>query len=80
MTGTIGRPALTFGDGAADTPPPSATERNETMTVSRQEPIDFTLMYATHDAFRRDVGRLMAASAAGKSATPPVQAGWPPSA
>jgi iron-sulfur cluster repair protein YtfE (RIC family) len=38
--------------------------------------IDFTAMYATHDAFRRDLGRLAAASAARKASTPQVLAGW----
>lgn len=30
--------------------------------------IDFTIMYATHDAFRRDLTRLAAAAAAGTAA------------
>jgi iron-sulfur cluster repair protein YtfE (RIC family) len=46
------------------------------MTASQQDTIDFTLMYATHHAFRRDLGRLAAASAAGKGDTPQVRAGW----
>jgi iron-sulfur cluster repair protein YtfE (RIC family) len=40
------------------------------------EAIDFTMMYATHDAFRRDLGRLTAASAAGTADAPGVRAGW----
>jgi iron-sulfur cluster repair protein YtfE (RIC family) len=40
------------------------------------EPIDFTMMYATHDAFRRDLGRFTAASAAGTAHAPEVSAGW----
>lgn len=33
-------------------------------------------MYATHDAFRRDLGQLTAAVRAGRTAAPAVQAGW----
>jgi iron-sulfur cluster repair protein YtfE (RIC family) len=40
------------------------------------EAIDFTMMYVTHDAFRRDLGRLTAASAAGTAHAPGVRAGW----
>jgi hypothetical protein len=32
--------------------------------------IDFTMMYATHDAFRRDLGRLKAAATAGTAQAP----------
>ncbi|GLY75218.1 hemerythrin domain-containing protein [Actinoallomurus iriomotensis] len=38
--------------------------------------IDFTMMYVTHDAFRRDLARLEAAVADGRAATPQVRAGW----
>ena len=38
--------------------------------------IDFTMMYATHDAFRRDLDRLEAASAAGPTADDRVREGW----
>jgi hypothetical protein len=47
------------------------------------EAIDFTMMHATHDAFRRDLGRLTAASAVprpgqparpGRGAEPPRRA------
>jgi hypothetical protein len=38
--------------------------------------IDFTMMYATHDAFRRDLRRFTAASAAGTTHAPGVGAGW----
>jgi len=38
--------------------------------------IDFTMMYVTHDAFRRDLGRFTAASAAGTADAPGVRAGW----
>jgi hypothetical protein len=40
------------------------------------EAIDFTMMYVTHDAFRRDLGRFTAASAAGTAHAPGVLAGW----
>jgi iron-sulfur cluster repair protein YtfE (RIC family) len=40
------------------------------------EAIDFTMMYVTHDAFRRDLGRFRAASAAGTAHAPEVRAGW----
>ncbi|MET7698186.1 hemerythrin domain-containing protein [Streptomyces sp. NPDC005485] len=38
--------------------------------------IDFTPMYAAHDAFRRDLERLGKAAADGTAATPAVRAGW----
>ena len=40
------------------------------------EAIDFTMMYVTHDAFRRDLGRFTAASSAGTAHAPGVRAGW----
>ena len=40
------------------------------------EAIDFTMMYATHDAFRRDLGRLTAVSATGTADAPGVRVGW----
>ena len=40
------------------------------------EAIDFTMMYVTHDAFRRDLGRFSAAAAAGTAGAPGVRAGW----
>ena len=46
------------------------------MSDSQSQPIDFTLMYVTHDAFRRDVNRLRAAAAAGRSSARSVLAGW----
>lgn len=46
------------------------------MTAPPRATIDFTMMYATHDAFRRDLDRLVAAAAAGTAASPPVRAGW----
>ncbi|WP_329125604.1 hemerythrin domain-containing protein [Streptomyces sp. NBC_01465] len=38
--------------------------------------IDFTMMYVTHDAFRRDLDRLVAAAAAGRATGPQVREGW----
>ncbi|MBF4997636.1 hemerythrin domain-containing protein [Nocardia sp. BSTN01] len=38
--------------------------------------VDFTMMYAAHDAFRRDLQRMTRAVAAGKADDPAVRAGW----
>jgi iron-sulfur cluster repair protein YtfE (RIC family) len=38
--------------------------------------VDFTMMYAAHDAFTRDLKRLTAAVEAGQTADPAVRAGW----
>jgi iron-sulfur cluster repair protein YtfE (RIC family) len=38
--------------------------------------LDLTIMYAAHDAFRRDLDRLGKAAADGTAFTPPVRAGW----
>ncbi|MEV6103611.1 hemerythrin domain-containing protein [Streptomyces sp. NPDC051940] len=38
--------------------------------------IDFTMMYVTHDAFRRDLDRLLSAALTGTAYTPRVRAGW----
>lgn len=38
--------------------------------------VDFTFMYAAHDAFRRDLRRLTDAVEAGQSAEPALRAGW----
>ncbi|MEU9209865.1 hemerythrin domain-containing protein [Streptomyces sp. NPDC048415] len=38
--------------------------------------IDLTVMYAAHDAFRRDLERLGKAAADGTAFTPQVRAGW----
>jgi iron-sulfur cluster repair protein YtfE (RIC family) len=46
------------------------------MAVTQQDEIDFAIMYATHDAFRRDLDRLSAAAAAGTTGTDEVRAGW----
>ena len=44
--------------------------------VSAAAAIDFTMMYVTHDAFRRDLGRLKVAARAGTAQAPGVRAGW----
>lgn len=41
-----------------------------------QQDIDFSVMYATHHAFRRDLRRLAAAVEAGRADAPKVIAGW----
>ena len=41
-----------------------------------QGKVDFTLMYAVHDAFHRDLRCLTAAVEAGRTADPAVRAGW----
>jgi hypothetical protein len=46
------------------------------MTVVEQDRIDFTMMYATHHAFRRDLDRLTSAAVVGTSGAPGVRAGW----
>jgi hypothetical protein len=38
--------------------------------------VDFTMMYAAHDAFQRDLRRLTAVVGAGRTADPAVRAGW----
>jgi Hemerythrin HHE cation binding domain len=45
------------------------------MTDSQPDTIDFTLMYVTHAALRRDLGRLTTAAAAGRARVPTVRAG-----
>ncbi|WP_019926417.1 hemerythrin domain-containing protein [Nocardia sp. BMG111209] len=42
----------------------------------RTEPLDFAPMYATHNAFRRDLTRLHRAVDDGRTDTPGVRAGW----
>jgi iron-sulfur cluster repair protein YtfE (RIC family) len=46
------------------------------MAVAQHDKIDFTVMYSTHDAFRRDLGRLEGAVAAGRTDSDEVRAGW----
>lgn len=38
--------------------------------------IDFTMMYASHDAFRRDLRRMAAAARDGRAGSQAVRAGW----
>ena len=38
--------------------------------------VDFTMMYVAHDAFTRDLGRMIDASTRGDALTPSVRAGW----
>lgn len=46
------------------------------MTDRQAEEIDFSIMYATHRAFRRDLQRLAAAAEAGRGRAPQALAGW----
>ena len=46
------------------------------MAVTQQGRIDFTVMYVTHGAFRRDLQRFASAVAAGQAYTDGVRAGW----
>lgn len=46
------------------------------MSATDKDQIDFTMMYVTHDALRRDVRRLAAAAAARRADTPAVRSGW----
>jgi hypothetical protein len=46
------------------------------LTATQTGEIDFTLMYATHDAFRHDLERLARECAAGRADTGPVRAAW----
>lgn len=48
----------------------------ETFAVQPRDTTCHTLLYAAHDAFRRDLDRLAAAVAAGKGRAPHVRAGW----
>jgi iron-sulfur cluster repair protein YtfE (RIC family) len=43
---------------------------------SLQGKVDFTFMYAAHDAFSRDLERLAAAAKVGRTADPAVRNGW----
>ncbi|HVV14598.1 hemerythrin domain-containing protein [Amycolatopsis sp.] len=38
--------------------------------------VDFTMMYAAHDAFRRDLAALVSVASAGRAADAAVRAGW----
>lgn len=52
---------------------PRVSTETATSTTGR---IDFTLMYVTHDAFRRDMSKLRRAAAEGRTDSLGVQAGW----
>ena len=49
---------------------------NDTRRRPLQGKVDFTLMYAVHDAFHRDLRYLIAAVEAGQTADPAVRTGW----
>ena len=58
-----------------------ATEETDKRAAARRRnlaegKIDFTAMYATHDAFERDLRRFAAAIGAGRAKAPSVAAGW----
>jgi hypothetical protein len=53
-----------------------ATDDTRRRHRPRQGEVDFTFMYAAHDAFRRDLRLLASAVAAGRTAEPAVRAGW----
>src|SRR5512138_3801328 len=48
------------------------TRYRETNTAK----IDFTMMYASHDAFRRDLRRMAAAAREGRAGRQAVRTGW----
>jgi len=54
------------------------TTQNTFATRARPAPgpVDFTVMYAAHDAFDRDLTRLTEAVGSGRTADPAVRAGW----
>lgn len=49
---------------------------NDTRRHPLEGKVDFTFMYAAHNAFRRDLRYLTAAVEAGQTADPAVRAGW----
>ncbi|MBZ4322254.1 hemerythrin domain-containing protein [Streptomyces huiliensis] len=46
------------------------------MAVERKTPLDLTNMYATHEAFRRDLDRLVTAVEEGRAGSAGARAGW----
>jgi iron-sulfur cluster repair protein YtfE (RIC family) len=52
------------------------TEIERIVTANHPDRINFTEMYVTHDAFRRDLERMAAAAAAGRTGVPQVREGW----
>ena len=53
-----------------------STDPATSTTGAQTGRIDFTLMYVTHDAFRRDLSRLRRAAAEGRTDSVGVQVGW----
>src|SRR5882762_448590 len=53
-----------------------STDPAASTTGAQTGRIDFTLMYVTHDAFRRDLSRLRKAAAEGRTDSVGVRAGW----
>src|SRR3984885_8106688 len=58
--------------------PMTTPGRRAFATRARPAPgrVDFTVMYAAHDAFDRDLSRLTEAVRSGRTADPAVRAGW----
>src|SRR4051794_40303337 len=54
----------------------SMTTNEVPLGRSRHGKVDFTMMYAAHDAFQRDLRRLNAVAGTGRIADPAVRAGW----
>ncbi|MBY8880843.1 hemerythrin domain-containing protein [Actinacidiphila acidipaludis] len=52
------------------------TEIERIVTANHPDRINFTEMYVTHDALRRDLERMAAAAAAGRTDSPQVREGW----
>ncbi|MCL2553814.1 MAG: hemerythrin domain-containing protein [Actinomycetia bacterium] len=52
------------------------TEIERIVTANHPEQINFTEMYVTHDALRRDLARMAEAAAAGRADAPKVLDGW----
>lgn len=52
------------------------TTATKTTSDPVAEKIDFSMMYVTHAALRRDLGRLTAAATVGNAGTANVRAGW----
>jgi iron-sulfur cluster repair protein YtfE (RIC family) len=52
------------------------TDTQRVVTAEEADQINFTEMYVTHDGFSRDLERLVAAAAAGRTDSPQVREGW----
>jgi iron-sulfur cluster repair protein YtfE (RIC family) len=59
-----------------DSQPQRQKQQQQGEAQDQPAPIDFLMMYVTHDAFRRDLDRLVAAADAGTAQAPGVLAGW----